>query len=117
VWWVAFWWCFIYSFPATLLAEPIKVVVSPRVAFAPAPIRVRVIIEPIATDRWLRVELDSAEGMYRSSVWPLEGDTSARVWWVYWKDLSAGEYALAGSLGSYEQVRSIYRTTLQLLGR
>jgi len=74
--------------------EPVRIAASPTFAFAPALLRVRVRVEPNAANRTLTITADS-DGYYRSSLIELEGDTSARTFFVEFKSVPAGQYHLS----------------------
>ena len=78
----------------TRAQDPVRIAVSPAHAFAPAFLRVRVSVEPNAANRSLTI-IANSEGYYRSSLIQLEGETSARTFFVELKQVPAGEYKLS----------------------
>lgn len=87
-------------------APPIQLLVYPSVALAPATIRIQVRMQPVATDRLVRVVAD-AEAFYRSSEWEIEGDRAPRLtprWAIV--DVPAGEYTIVATIGSRTQMRA-----------
>ena len=78
----------------TRAQDPVRIAVSPAHAFAPAFLRIRVSVEPNAANRSLTI-IANSEGYYRSSLIQLEGETSARTFFVELKQVPAGEYKLS----------------------
>jgi hypothetical protein len=78
----------------TRAQDPVRIAVSPTIAFAPAFLRVRVHVEPNAANRTLTITADS-DGYYRSSLIELEGGTSARTFFIEFKSVPAGQYQLS----------------------
>ena len=89
----------------TRAQDPVRIAVSPAFAFEPAFLRIRVRVEPNSTNRSLTIAADS-EGDYRSSLIELEGETSARTFFVEFKQVPAGENKLSAMVnnGSGENV-------------
>jgi len=89
----------------TRAQDPVRITVSPAFAFAPAFLRVRVYVEPNAANRTLTITADS-DSYYRSSLIELEGDTSARTFFIELKHVPAGQYHLSAVVrnGSGENV-------------
>jgi len=83
----------------TRAEDPVRIAVSPAFAFAPAFLRIRVRVEPNAANRSLTITANS-EGYYRSSFIALEGETSARTFFVEFKQVPAGEYQLSAVVGN-----------------
>ena len=92
--------------PAALVAHPSRharaqeesvpdhrlfVQVSPSVALAPAPVRIRALVEPSAENRELEFVVDSA-WYYRSSTIELSGARAARAYRVEFPQVPAGTH-------------------------
>ena len=65
--------------------------VSPSVALAPAPVRIRALVEPSAENRELEFVVDSA-WYYRSSTIELSGARAARAYRVEFPQVPAGTH-------------------------
>jgi hypothetical protein len=72
-------------------SQPVRVRVSPQIAMAPADVIVYVTVERSAENRLLRVSAES-ENFFRSSEVPLEGEGSARISILHFRELPPGEY-------------------------
>src|SRR5438093_505714 len=84
---------------------PLRLIVSPHIAFAPSDVIVTVRLSPDASDRLLRVQIDSGE-FYRSSDWTIDGAESPKVYRVAWKDIPDGEYEVRAQVGNALGVRA-----------
>jgi hypothetical protein len=71
--------------------QPLNVQVTPRLAIAPADVRIYVSIERHADNRSLRVTA-SSDDFFRSSEIPLDGEESPRAASFYYRDLPPGMY-------------------------
>jgi hypothetical protein len=93
------------SVTGTRAQDSVRIAVSPAHAFAPAFLRIRVSVEPNAANRALTI-IANSESYYRSSLIQLEGETSARTFFVELKQVPAGEYKLSAvvSKGNGENV-------------
>lgn len=60
---------------------------------APAWVRLRVMVERDAANRWLITEMDSG-AFYRRSDEQLDGASAPRTRWVEWRDVPAGVYTV-----------------------
>jgi hypothetical protein len=89
----------------TRAQDHVRIAVSPAQAFAPAFLRIRVSVEPNAANRTLTI-IANSEDYYRSSLIDLQGETSARTFFVEFKQVPAGEYKLSAvvSKGNRENV-------------
>jgi hypothetical protein len=72
-------------------SQPVRVRVSPQIAMAPADVIVYVTVEPSADNRLLKVSAESGD-FFRSSELSLEGEGSARISILHFRELPAGEY-------------------------
>jgi hypothetical protein len=71
--------------------QRLYVQVSPSVALAPAPVRIRAFVEPAAENRELEFVVDSA-WYYRSSTIELSGASAARAYRVEFPQVPAGTH-------------------------
>jgi hypothetical protein len=78
-------------------SQPVRVRVTPQLARAPADVLVYVTVEPSADNRLLRVSAES-EDFLRSSEVPLEGQGSARISILRFRDLPSGEYDVSADV-------------------
>jgi hypothetical protein len=92
-------------------ADVLNLRISPRVAHAPATIRITVEIEPESSNRYAVVEADG-ERFSRSSMIPLEGSDSPRTHDVHYRGLPAGQYVIGVTLFSPTGVRAVERRDL-----
>jgi hypothetical protein len=77
---------------------PRLVVQTPGIfAFAPSDWWVRVKIQPHADDRWLEIEVDG-DAFYRRSDIQLEGESSPRIYQVWFRKLPAGCYQITATV-------------------
>ena len=87
-------------------SQPVRVRVSPQNAMAPADILVYVTVERSAENRLLRVSAES-EDFFRSSELSLQGEGSARISILHFRELPAGEYDVrADVIGTTGQRRA-----------
>jgi hypothetical protein len=75
----------------TNASDPLEIYVSPSVAFAPANLIVRTVIEANADNRALEIIADS-ENMYRSTEIPLNGNSAPRITEIRLGQLPSGAY-------------------------
>ena len=92
-------------------ADALDLRISPRVAHAPATIRITVEIEPESSNRYAVVEADG-ERFSRSSMIPLEGSDSPRTHDVQYRGLPEGQYVIGVTLFSPTGVRAVARRDL-----
>ncbi len=86
----------------------LRVRIAPSVARAPAVVIVNSIVEPSAANRWLEVEVDSAD-YYASSTVDLDGVRAARLHAVVFRDIPCGEYEVQVSLlGASGPLQTVY---------
>jgi hypothetical protein len=79
--------------PVSTRSQGLQIVVTPKISFEPAAVRVTASVEPAANNRRLVVEADS--GMhFTASELPLDGAQAARTTYVWLKNLPAGQYEL-----------------------
>jgi hypothetical protein len=77
--------------------ESLSLTVSPRRAFAPASVNVRVRIAPDADNRAIAISASSAQ-YFRSSEMPLEGDRAPRTIELQFRDIPDGNYEVFATL-------------------
>ena len=77
--------------------EPLVIVVSPLISFAPTDMTIRTRIVPNDENRTLEIVAESDE-FYRSSQIPLEGERAPAMIVVEFRDLPSGNYEIYGSL-------------------
>jgi hypothetical protein len=77
--------------------ERLSMVVTPARSMAPATIRVRVGVEPAASNRVLHVVADSGD-YYRSSEIQLDGERAPRTLVVQFPSLPGGDYVVHSTL-------------------
>ncbi len=95
--------------------QQVRVRVSPQNAMAPADVLVYVTIERSAENRLLRVSAES-EAFFRSSEVPLEGEGSARINILRFRELPSGSYDVtADVLGSTGKRRAVAFCTITVL--
>ena len=95
--------------------EQMAMKVSPEVAFAPADLVVRAIIEASPDNRALEVIFDSPD-FYRSSLIELEGELAPRTTVFEFRNLPGGRYVVTTRLvGSSGQTRSALRQTVTVM--
>jgi hypothetical protein len=87
-------------------ADPLDVRVSPRVAHAPATLRITVQVEPESLNRSVVVAAEG-EQFSRSSLIQLEGAESPRIHDVQYRGLPAGRYVIGVTLFSSTDVRAV----------
>src|SRR4051812_18066760 len=77
-------------------SEPIRIRVSPAVAFSPADIMIETTVEPDARNREVEVTVDSA-GFLSTSTVTLDGDNAPRVKTFRFRQLPAGNYEVSAT--------------------
>lgn len=77
--------------------EPLAIKVSPEVAFAPANLVVRAMIEADHNNRAIEIAADSAD-FYRSSAMQLDGDRAPRTRTFEFRSLPSGTYEVRARL-------------------
>jgi len=96
-------------------AERISIKVSPSVAFAPANLVVRAIVEADARNRAVEIVAESTD-FYRSSQIQLEGDKAPRMSQFEFRSLPPGIYEVRASLiGDDGQQRGIVRQQVNVI--
>ena len=95
--------------------ERITVKVSPAVAFAPANLVVRTMIEADQDNRAVEIVAESAD-FYRSSQIQLEGDKAPRTTNFEFRSLPPGTYEVRATLrGSHGEDRSTMRQQVNVI--
>ena len=96
-------------------SEAVRVRVPLAMLRAPADIRIYVMVERHEDNRLLRVSAESSE-FFRSSEVALEGDRSARVTLLYFRELPPGEYVVAVELiGADGKTRGRAHSSLMIM--
>lgn len=85
------------------------------IQFAPAYVRLRILVEPDAANRGLYVALVS-EGFETSSYEQLEGMDSPRTRWREFKDVPEGEYAAVAVVERGRASRWTDRVPIRVMG-
>jgi hypothetical protein len=93
----------------------IDVRVSPTVAMAPAYVRALVTIPREASNRLLRVSLDSGD-FYRSSDLPLEGAQAAFSHQLTWRSVPSGLYVVTAELYASGELKEVVRREIRVVG-
>jgi hypothetical protein len=95
--------------------EPVKVRVGSHSLFAPADLLIYVTVEKNADNRLLRVTAESDE-FFRSSEVQLEGEESARILILHFRDMPSGSYDVkADVVGSNGRRRGLARCPVTVL--
>jgi hypothetical protein len=95
--------------------ERITMKVSPAVAFAPANLIVRAMIEADAQNRAVQIVAESVD-FYRSSEVQLEGDKAARTSMIEFRNLPPGAYEVRALLfGSDGRQRAFARQQVNVI--
>jgi hypothetical protein len=95
-------------------SQPVRVRVSPQISMAPADVLVYVTVERSADNRMLRVSAES-DNFFRSSEVPLEGEGSARISILRFRELPSGEYDVtADVIGPGGQRRGVANCVLRV---
>jgi hypothetical protein len=95
--------------------QRITIKLSPAVAFAPANLVVRAIVEADADNRSMEVVAESAD-FYRSSEIQLEGDRAPRTSQFEFRSLPPGTYEVRASLiGAGGQQRGVVRQQVNVI--
>jgi uncharacterized protein (DUF58 family) len=81
--------------------ESLKITVSPSQSTAPANLRIRVTVEPNATNRSVAVAAES-DHYFRSSEVTLEGDQGPRTIYFEFRGVPGGQYEVRGAVGDAE---------------
>ena len=85
------------ALPAKADDQPLRAIVTPHVAQAPAVVRIQAIVRPAKENGGLVFVLDSGD-YYRSSVITLDGDTAARVHQAEFRSVPAGAHQVVVAL-------------------
>jgi hypothetical protein len=95
--------------------ELLSMRVSPTVAFAPASVIVRAIVEAHDRNRAIEIIAES-EQFYRSSEVPLEGDRAPRVSQFEFRGLPGGAYAVVAILkGVNDEIIAVRRGAINIV--
>jgi hypothetical protein len=85
------------------------------VAFAPADLIIRTIVEPDERNRAVDIVADS-DAFYRSSAIPLEGDRAPKTTTVTFHSVPAGAYRVTAVLiGEQGQAKALAHTTVMVV--
>jgi hypothetical protein len=102
--------------PAAAAASALRIRVTPARAFAPTSLFVQAWIERHPDNRAMRISIESAE-YFSSSEIQLDGEASARVRVILFRDVPAGEYELVGEVvGDRGRVRVSARASAVVIG-
>jgi hypothetical protein len=89
----------------------------PSTALEPANLRVEVMFERRAENRWVRISADSQD-YFSSSEIQLDGERAARIRVVTFREVPAGLYELRGEVfGDHGHVVATARTVAIVIGR
>jgi hypothetical protein len=103
-------------FGATAPKGPVSIVVPISTMVAPANVFVQILIERNAENRSMRISIESAE-YFSSSEMELDGERSARLRVMTFREVPAGEYELRGEvLGEHGRVRATTRAVVRVVG-
>jgi hypothetical protein len=98
-------------------ADSVHIRVWPATSMAPTSFTVRVMIERQASNRWIKVTVES-ESYFGSSEGQLEGERSSRLRVVQFRDVPAGTYEVrAVVLDQNGDVTGAGHTTAMVIGR
>ncbi len=99
--------------PIAQSPRPIALTVYPRISFAPATIRIQVRMQPIASDRHVRVETDG-ENFFRATEYSIEGEKAPKLasWTI--PDLPSGSYTVVAGIGPWSGYRAQDRTIIEV---
>ena len=96
-------------------ADVVSLRVFGRYLTAPATVTITVLVEPDASNRTLRVEMDG-DRMFRSSSMTLEGAAEKRVHEIRFRGVPAGQYVLLAEVLSASDVRGTARESVDVVG-
>ena len=97
--------------------NPVHIRVWPATSMAPTSFTVRVMIARQASNRWIKVSVES-ENYFGSSEGQLEGERSSRLRVVQFRDVPAGTYEVrAVVLDQDGDVTGAGHTTAMVIGR
>jgi hypothetical protein len=102
--------------PGTAGDTRLRIEVVPRIAVAPATIRVRAIVEPNADNRSLQIAADSGD-FFRSSMMDMSGADAALITETTIKDLPVGQYDVSVVLYETQGRRIVERRSVTVTGR
>lgn len=95
--------------------ESVSIRVSPAVAFAPADLVIRTIVEPDEHNRAVEIVADSG-AFYRSSTIQLEGDRAPKTTTVTFHGVPAGEYEMTAVLiGNQGRANALAHTMVMVV--
>lgn len=77
--------------------------IYPRISYAPATIRLMVVIEPQEDQRSLRIETDNGT-FGRTTEIPLDGANGPRTSYLAWQAIPAGEYLVIARVATLSHV-------------
>ena len=106
----------IASAAPVVATEPVSLDVTPAVSFAPAEVRVRIRVEPNATNRVMKVVADS-DSFYRSSTIQLDGDHAPLTTQLQFRGLPRGEYDVTATvIGSDGTTKGLAHRRVNIVG-
>ena len=97
-------------------ADVVELRVRGRYLYAPATVRIIVVVEPDTANRSLRVELDG-DRMFRGSTLTLEGAAEKRLHEIQFKEVPPGRYIVLAAVHSAHDVRGTATQNVDVLGR
>jgi hypothetical protein len=103
--------------PATLGAgERVALKITPQVAFAPADLSVKAMVEADRANRSMEIEADSNQ-FYRSSEIQLDGEHAPRTTVFMFRDLPGGTYELRATVrGARGETLAMTRAEVNIVG-
>lgn len=93
--------------------KPIQLQISPRVAFAPATLAIRVRVHPNEQDRWILVVTDGPN-FYRRSDWEI--NPNQITYPVIWPNVPAGAYDVVAKVGHGDTVTASDVVSVEING-
>jgi hypothetical protein len=95
--------------------DSVSLEVSPTVSFAPAVVRIRIKVEPNATNRVMKVVADS-DSFYRSSTIQLDGDQAPLTTQLSFRGLPRGEYNITATvIGSDGKTKGLAHSRVNIV--
>lgn len=86
--------------------KPLELRVSPLIGFAPLDLSIFIRLQPVASDRILRVVMDG-ESYSRASEWSLDGEQSPHQFRVEWRRVYAQEADVVATVATaYRIIRA-----------
>lgn len=94
----------------------VTIAITPRVAFAPAFVRLQIRVERNPENRTLIVEANAPEAYRRSDV-QLDGEDAPITTFLEWPALDAGEYEVSARVTSNTTLLASAKSSITVLGR